>query len=341
MNYDYDFDYDYGYDYEKRTPRSSRKVNANKASRLRGRNYSNRKCSIWTLILLPLQESGSTGSIPSKTSYEKQTQAKMTNGGSSTTAYNPRGNGQVERCNGIVWKTTELALKSRNLPIAEWETVLPQALHSVRSLLCTATNCTPHERMFAHPRQSGNGVSTPSWLLQPGTVLVKRFNRQSKYEPPVEEATLLEGNHDYALIRYSDGRETTVSTRHLAPSHTAELVEDSGTQIIPPIPIPNDVDSTRADEPPAQEEPSSVNGSIVIVLKSRIGTELQKKLFLIHIYSESLPEQVNNTLERRSSDLLKWALSENRFPTKFLLPYLRRKWKYWNRPKIENRNEAS
>ncbi|CAB0013987.1 unnamed protein product [Nesidiocoris tenuis] len=35
-----------------------------------------------------------------------------------------------------------------------------------------------------------------------------------------------------------------------------------------------------------------VNGSIVIVLKSRIGTELQKKRFLIHIYSELLPEQV-------------------------------------------------
>ncbi|CAA9998714.1 unnamed protein product [Nesidiocoris tenuis] len=50
-----------------------------------------------------------------------------------------------------------------------------------------------------------------------------------------------------------------------------------------------------------------VNGSIGIVLKSRIGTELQKKLFLIHIYSESLPagsvhEQVSvcplPTLER-------------------------------------------
>ncbi|CAB0016346.1 unnamed protein product, partial [Nesidiocoris tenuis] len=36
-----------------------------------------------------------------------------------------------------------------------------------------------------------------------------------------------------------------------------------------------------------------LNGSIVIVLKSRILTELQKKLFLIHIYSESLPEQVS------------------------------------------------
>ncbi|CAB0010705.1 unnamed protein product [Nesidiocoris tenuis] len=36
-----------------------------------------------------------------------------------------------------------------------------------------------------------------------------------------------------------------------------------------------------------------VNGSIGIVLKSRIGTELQKKLFLIHIHTESLPEQVS------------------------------------------------
>ncbi|CAB0006983.1 unnamed protein product, partial [Nesidiocoris tenuis] len=42
----------------------------------------------------------------------------------------------------------------------------------------------------------------------------------------------------------------------------------------------------------AQKTQNRVNGSIVIVLKSRIGTELQKKLFLIHIYSESLPEQV-------------------------------------------------
>ncbi|CAA9993399.1 unnamed protein product [Nesidiocoris tenuis] len=36
-----------------------------------------------------------------------------------------------------------------------------------------------------------------------------------------------------------------------------------------------------------------VNGSIGIVLKSRTGTELQKKRFLRHIYSESLPKQVS------------------------------------------------
>ncbi|CAB0006398.1 unnamed protein product [Nesidiocoris tenuis] len=35
------------------------------------------------------------------------------------------------------------------------------------------------------------------------------------------------------------------------------------------------------------------NGSIGIVLKSKIGTKLHKKLSLIHIYSESLPEQVS------------------------------------------------
>ncbi|CAB0011532.1 unnamed protein product, partial [Nesidiocoris tenuis] len=45
----------------------------------------------------------------------------------------------------------------------------------------------------------------------------------------------------------------------------------------------------------------SVNGSIVIILKSRIGTELQKKLFLIHIYSESLPEQVSVCPQRSSA----------------------------------------
>ncbi|CAB0003442.1 unnamed protein product [Nesidiocoris tenuis] len=42
----------------------------------------------------------------------------------------------------------------------------------------------------------------------------------------------------------------------------------------------------------ASKSRGGVNGTIGIVLKSRIGTELQKKLFLIHIYSGSRPEQV-------------------------------------------------
>ncbi len=37
---------------------------------------------------------------------------------SRTTPYNPKGNGQVERYNAIIWETIELALKSKNKPIA-------------------------------------------------------------------------------------------------------------------------------------------------------------------------------------------------------------------------------
>ena len=54
---------------------------------------------------------------------------------SQTATYNPQGNGQVERYNGIIWKSVLLALKLRDLPIIEWERILPDALHSARSLL--------------------------------------------------------------------------------------------------------------------------------------------------------------------------------------------------------------
>ena len=34
---------------------------------------------------------------------------------SRTSVYNPKGNGQVEQYNGIIWKTIDLALKSSNI----------------------------------------------------------------------------------------------------------------------------------------------------------------------------------------------------------------------------------
>jgi len=139
---------------------------------------------------------------------------------SRTTGYNPQGNGQVERYNGIIWKAVTLALRSRELGPERWEVALLDALNSIRSLLCTTINATPHERMFAHQRRHTSDHSRPNWLAYPGTVFMKRPVRQSKYEPMVEKVELLDANPEYAHVRLPDGRETTVSVRHLAPAGT-------------------------------------------------------------------------------------------------------------------------
>lgn len=45
-----------------------------------------------------------------------------------TTPYNPKVNGQTKQYNGI--KTAELVLKTIELPIKDWEIVLPDAPNS-------------------------------------------------------------------------------------------------------------------------------------------------------------------------------------------------------------------
>ena len=50
---------------------------------------------------------------------------------SHCSVYHPTGNSQVERYNGVIWRSIHLALKSQNLPIERWESVLPNVLHSL------------------------------------------------------------------------------------------------------------------------------------------------------------------------------------------------------------------
>ncbi|XP_046978653.1 uncharacterized protein LOC124544230 [Vanessa cardui] len=137
---------------------------------------------------------------------------------SRTTPYNPRGNGQVERLNGTLWKTLQLALRTREMSIESWEHLLPISLHAIRSLLCIPINTTPHERLFNHPRRSPHGESLPSWLV-PGPVLMKK-NIRNKNDPYVEEVELLESNPYYSFVKDKNGRESTVSNRNLAPLPT-------------------------------------------------------------------------------------------------------------------------
>ena len=171
---------------------------------------------------------------------------------SRSTPYNPRGNGQVERLNNTVWKAVTLSLKTRGLEIHQWELVLPDALHSIRSLLCTETNATPHERMFRHTRRSTSGNSLPSWLLTPGPVYLKRNVRTSKYDPIVDEVELVDANPQYAHVRLPDGRESTVSLRQLAPVGEERQVEaaPSGLPGIDlPLTLPVDGKTPSTPEP--------------------------------------------------------------------------------------------
>ena len=158
---------------------------------------------------------------------------------SRTTPYNPQGNGQIEKTNSTIWKAVTLALQSHGLPQTCWQDVLPDALHSIRSLLCTATNTTPHERLFMFQRRSTSGSSVPSWLTDAETALLKRHVRHSKQDPLCDEVEILDVNPSYAHIRTGDGVEKTVAIKHLSPSGTItpENLQPTTTTAANPPPV--------------------------------------------------------------------------------------------------------
>ena len=117
---------------------------------------------------------------------------------SHSSIYHPEGNSQVERSIGSIWRTVKFALKARHLPINRWESVIPEVLHSLRSLLCTVTNATPHELFFRFQRKTFCGPSLPTWLMHPGPVLVRNFTRGSKHDDLVQQAELTHANPAYA-----------------------------------------------------------------------------------------------------------------------------------------------
>ncbi|KAF2892873.1 hypothetical protein ILUMI_13299 [Ignelater luminosus] len=155
---------------------------------------------------------------------------------SRTTPYNPQGNRQAERYNGIIWKTVQLVLKNKNLPVSDWENVLNESLHSIRSLPCTATNETPHEQMFRFVRRTGNGSATPSWLTIPGPSLLKKTR-----------------NHECAHIRFPDEREIIVSTSDLAPLPS---IDENGSDPIETPSTSHEQVYTPSDPTPLQNSPA-------------------------------------------------------------------------------------
>ena len=127
---------------------------------------------------------------------------------------------EMDNVNAImaIWTAIKFAITSRKLDIEQWECVLPDVLHSIRSLLCTATNATPHERLLHFPRRSTFGVSIPTWLSAPGPVFLKKHLHSFKYDPIIIYVVeLMHATPNFAQIRFPSGRESTVPLRDIAP----------------------------------------------------------------------------------------------------------------------------
>ena len=126
---------------------------------------------------------------------------------SKSSACHPTGNSQAERYIGIVWKSKRFSLKSNNLPLSCLETVLPNVLHFIRSLLNTTTDATPHELFLNCNRCFRSVRSLSAWLSTPGPVMLRKFLRNHKSNVLVEEVQLLDANPQYFSIRYINGKE--------------------------------------------------------------------------------------------------------------------------------------
>lgn len=85
---------------------------------------------------------------------------------------------EMDKLNIIMtsYRTVNLAL---NLHDKQDELVLSDVLHSIRTLLCTSTNATPHKRFFKFQRKSTTGQAVSAWLSKPGKIFVKIHVRKS------------------------------------------------------------------------------------------------------------------------------------------------------------------
>ena len=138
-----------------------------------------------------------------------------------STSYNSAGNGQVERLNQILWQTIKLELKTHKLLLQHWQELLSDTLHSVRNLICSATNQTPHDRIFIFQRRFTASSSICIGLQPPGLVAIKHHVRSSKFDPLTDEMHLIEANLQNVHVQYPDGKEDTVAFKHLAPKPTS------------------------------------------------------------------------------------------------------------------------
>ncbi|XP_076803121.1 uncharacterized protein LOC143447076 [Clavelina lepadiformis] len=114
-------------------------------------------------------------------------------------------------------------------------------------------------------RRSTSGPSIPSWLIAPNKVYLRRFVRNSKYDPLVDEVELIDTNPTYARVRRPDGQESTVSLNDLSPCPQEAPSRDEipvtekfiSNPASPDIEVQND--APVMDEPEIQNMPTERN----------------------------------------------------------------------------------
>ena len=82
-------------------------------------------------------------------------------------------------------------------------------------------------------------------------MLLRRYVRNSKYEPLVEPVRLIEANPHFAHVKFEDGREDTVSILDLARFPEAPMPPGPGTEA--PLSSPSSEDCILPAEDPSNE----------------------------------------------------------------------------------------
>ena len=166
-------------------------------------------CSLFSLFGFPSFVHSDPGSVFMRKELKDYLHGRGT-ATSHTTPYHPTGISQCERYNKTVYNTI-LMLNGRKLGLHLWEDLLPEALHAVRTLLCTAAIETPHERFFPFPQKSMLGDFASFLVGHIGQGSPKKVCAQQA-RPMCEDVEIVDANPRSSLVRFPDGRETTVPT---------------------------------------------------------------------------------------------------------------------------------
>ena len=182
---------------------------------------------------------------------------------------------------------------------------MPDSLHAIRSLICTSTRETPHERMFRFDRRSTSGPGVPKWLTEAegSEIWVRNFRRAAKSEPRVKPANLIEAFPPYARVEFPDSRVDTVSLDDVAPKGKYPKDSEESEIVVPQSPESEEVIVENVEEVPVLESVESSSGSL-----EQSGEEVEARSHEEQMSSEPELRRSNQELIRpaRFADYVQW-----------------------------------